>query len=128
MESAALGIISSGNPLAIMALICLAVMWFVIRYQRKNTAEVRDKQNTDLTNELNNAKSALEECSKKVEELEKSQQALIISKELMSKDVDYLKEENATVKQDLKDIKSTLATMALSLERIAARYDNMKDN
>lgn len=127
METSILSIISSGNPLAIVALIAVAAFWFVIKYQRKNTAEIRDKQNADLTNELTNTKSALDKCTAIVDELQKKQQQLIIDKELMCKDVEYLKTENTTVKQDLKDIKTTLSTMALALERIAARYD-MKDN
>lgn len=127
MESAALSIISSGNPLAIVALICVVAMWFVIKHQRKTTAETRDSQNEALTTELKNTRELLAECTVKVAELQEKQQELIIKEALMTKDVDYLKEENATVKQDLKDIKTTLSTMALSLERIAARYDARED-
>lgn len=123
MESAALSIISSGNPLAIVALVCIVAMWFVIKHQRKVTAETRDNQNEILTNELNNTRAKLNDCKELIEKLQETQHELILSKELMSKDVDYLKEENTTVKQDLKDIKTTLSSMALALERIAARYD-----
>lgn len=123
MESAALGIISSGNPLAIVALVCIVAMWFVIKHQRKTTAETRDNQNEVLTTELKNTQAELSNCKGLIEKLQATQHDLLLSKELMSKDVDYLKEENATVKQDLKDIKNTLSTMALALERIAARYD-----
>lgn len=42
----------------------------------------------------------------------------------MEKDVNYLMNETTGIKEDIKDIKSTLNTMALALERIAAKYDD----
>ena len=44
--------------------------------------------------------------------------------------VDYMKEEQAGTKEDIKEIKQTLNNMALALERIAAKYSDTttKDN
>ena len=41
----------------------------------------------------------------------------------MEKDVKYLMTETTGIKEDIKEMKNTLNTMALALERIAAKYD-----
>ena len=45
-------------------------------------------------------------------------------KKLLQKDVDFIKSEHIDIKTDIKEMKNTLNNMALSLERIAAKYDN----
>ena len=42
----------------------------------------------------------------------------------MEKDVNYLMTETLGIKEDIKEMKNTLNSMALSLERIAAKYDD----
>ena len=44
--------------------------------------------------------------------------------ELKQKDISYLLNENNIVKEDSKEIKSTLNQMAISLAKIAAKYDS----
>lgn len=108
----ALGIISSGNALAILALVAIIVVYLVIKYQRNNTAVVRDSENQAL--------------NKKVEDLQGKVTQLELEKQLLSKDVDYIKTEQLDIKQDIKDIKNTLSKMAVSLERIATQYGKDK--
>lgn len=87
MEQQALNILNNGNPLAIVALIAIAAMYFVINYQRRNTAVERDataakfeKDITELKTELNGIKAY--------------NNKLAIEKQLLQKDVDFLKQEN----------------------------------
>ena len=42
----------------------------------------------------------------------------------MQKDIEHLLQENVGIKEDIKEIKTTLNSMALALERIAAKYDD----
>ena len=44
--------------------------------------------------------------------------------ELKQKDISYLLNENNIVKEDIKEIKATLNQMAISLAKIAAKYDS----
>lgn len=100
MEDILLQVIQTGNATAILGCI---IVYAIIHFQRKTTAETRNSESDKLRDEIHQLK---------------------IEKELMQKDVDYLKEENVGTKQDIKEIKATLQTMALALERIAARYDS----
>ncbi len=98
MDSFIQELMASG-PLGIIA---SALVYLIIHIQRRNSAESRDKEISKLTSDI-------AELSKE--------------KELMQKDISYLMSENASIKEDLKEIKNTLNTMALALERIAAKYD-----
>lgn len=120
MEQQAFSILNSGNPLAIVALIAIIAMYLVINYQRKNTAAERDaiaKQTESDINDLYDEIATLKEYNNKFE----------IEKKLLQKDVDFLKQENTGIKEDIKEIKNTLNNMAIALERIASKYDT-KDN
>ena len=98
MDSFIQELMASG-PLGIVA---SALVYLIIHIQRRNSTESRDKEISKLTSDI-------AELSKE--------------KELMQKDISYLMSENASIKEDLKEIKNTLNTMALALERIAAKYD-----
>lgn len=121
MEQQAFSILNSGNPLAIVALIAIIAMYLVINYQRKNTAAERDavaKQTEEDINELYNEIASLKKYNNNIE----------VEKKLLQKDIDFLKQENLGIKEDIKEIKNTLNTIALALERIASKYDSNKDN
>jgi septal ring factor EnvC (AmiA/AmiB activator) len=90
----------ASGPLGIVA---SALVYLIIHIQRRNSTESRDKEISKLTSDI--------------AELNKE-------KELMEKDISYLMNENTSIKEDLKEIKATLNTMALALERIAAKYDD----
>jgi septal ring factor EnvC (AmiA/AmiB activator) len=98
MDSFIQELMASG-PLGIVA---SALVYLIIHIQRRNSTESRDKEISKLTSDI-------AELSKE--------------KELMQKDISYLMSENTSIKEDLKEIKNTLNTMALALERIAAKYD-----
>jgi len=98
MDSFIQELMASG-PLGIIA---SALVYLIIHIQRRNSTESRDKEISKLTSDI-------AELSKE--------------KELMQKDISYLMSENTSIKEDLKEIKNTLNTMALALERIAAKYD-----
>lgn len=100
MENIVTEALQSGNVTAIA--LSLAV-YLLIYFQRKDTSKTRDEANKKLQDEI--------------AELKKEN-------ELKQKDIDYLMEDNVGIKQDIKEIKATLQTMALALERIAAKYDN----
>ena len=117
MEQAIAPTLATGNPLAIVALVAIIAMYLVISYQRKNTAAERDateaklkKDNDELFVEVKMLKQLYNESENK--------------RMLMQKDVDYMKEEQAGTKEDIKEIKQTLNNMALALERIAAKYSD----
>lgn len=97
MDSFIQELMASG-PLGIVA---SALVYLIIHIQRRNSTESRDKEISKLTSDI-------AELSKE--------------KELMQKDISYLMSENTSIKEDLKEIKNTLNTMALALERIAAKY------
>ena len=99
MDSFIQELMASG-PLGIVA---SALVYLIIHIQRRNSTESRDKEISKLTSDI--------------AELNKE-------KELMEKDISYLMSENTSIKEDLKEIKNTLNTMALALERIAAKYDD----
>ena len=66
-------------------------------------------------------------CHEVIEETVDAQrtaiQELQLQNELQGKDIEYIKNEQIDVKSDIKEIKATLNTMAIALERIAAKYD-----
>ena len=89
----------SGNATAI---VCAVVVYVIIYFQRKNTGTTRDTNIEKLTAEI--------------AELKKEN-------ELKQKDIDYLLTENDGVKADIKEMKATLNQMAISLAKIAAKYE-----
>lgn len=119
----ALKIIATGNPLAIVALLAVVIVYLVIKYERKGTAEKRDKENADLVAKCKNYSEKIENLEETVETQRTAIQELKLQNELQSKDIDYMKNEQIDVKTDIKEIKTTLNTMAIALERIAAKYD-----
>ena len=124
MEQSILNIISKGDPLSIVALLACIAIYVVIRYQRKNTAESRDAEIATLTTKIKNFNSELEKTKSTVDNLHTIVNELETEKKLLQKDVDYLLSETTGIKEDIKEMKNTLNSMALSLERIAAKYDN----
>lgn len=116
MEQAIAPTLASGNPLAIVALIAIVAMYLVISYQRKNTAAERDATEQKHKKEI-------DELFVEVKLLKQANNEAEIRRQLIEKDVDYMKEEQAGTKEDIKEIKQTLNTMALALERIAAYSD-----
>lgn len=89
----------SGNATAILA---AAIVYLVVYIQRKNTAASRD--------------TVSEELREKQNQLEKEYM-------LMKKDVDNLTSETGGIKEDIKEMKATLNQMAISLTKIAAKYE-----
>lgn len=124
MEQSILNIISKGDPLSIVALFACIAIYVVIRYQRKNTAESRDAEIATLTTKIKNFNSELEKTKSTVDNLQTIVNELETEKKLLQKDVNYLITETTGIKEDIKEMKNTLNSMALSLERIAAKYDN----
>lgn len=128
MESILGIILQSGNVVAIVAFI---VCYLVIYFQRKITSEKRNSREADLQKQIDLANAKAEEAEKiaqqKIEEAQEELKAQMTEfnteKQLMQKDISYLLSENDGVKQDIKEMKATLQTMALALERIAAKYD-----
>lgn len=120
MEQAVAPTLASGNPLAIVALIAIIAMYLVINYQRKNTAAERDA--TEAKH-----KKDIDELFVEVKMLKQINNELEIKRQLIAKDVEYLKTEQEGTKEDIKEIKNTLNSMALALERIAAKYGDPKE-
>lgn len=120
MEQAIAPTLASGNPLAIVALIAIVAMYLVINYQRKNTAAERDA--TEKKH-----KSEIDELFVEVKLLKQANNEAEIQRQLIKKDVSYLKDEQEGTKEDIKEIKNTLNSMALALERIAAKYGDTKE-
>ena len=119
MEQAIAPTLASGNPLAIVALIAIVAMYLVINYQRKNTAAERDATEAKHKKEI-------DELFVEVKLLKQANNEVEIRRQLIEKDVSYLKEEQEGTKEDIKEIKNTLNSMALALERIAAKYGDTK--
>lgn len=107
MEDTIIQMASNGGPIGVLA---AAIVYLIIFLQRKNTSEKRNDDTAQLQSEIDN--------------LEKELAAIKTEKQLLQKDINYLMSENIGIKEDIKEIKNTLNTMALSLERIAAKYDN----
>lgn len=119
----ALKIIATGNPLTIVALLAIVIVYLVIKYERKGTAEKRDKENAELVAKCKSHKEKIEKLEETVEAQKIDIQELQLQNELQDKDIEYIKNEQIDVKSDIKEIKATLNNMAISLERIAAKYD-----
>lgn len=124
MEQLVLNIISKGEPLSIIALLACITIYVVIHYQRKNTAEYRDSEIMTLTSGLKNLNTELAKTKSTVDNLQTVMNDVETEKKLLQKDVDFIKSEHIDIKTDIKEMKNTLNNMALSLERIAAKYDN----
>lgn len=119
----ALKIIATGNPLAIVALLAIVIVYLVIKYERKGTAEKRDKENADLVAKCKRYSEKIENLEETVDAQRTAIQELQLQNELQGKDIEYIKNDQIDVKSDIKEIKATLNTMAIALERIAAKYD-----
>lgn len=119
----ALKIIATGNPLAIVALLAIVIVYLVIKYERKGTAEKRDKENADLVAKCKRYSEKIENLEETVDAQRTAIQELQLQNELQGKDIEYIKNEQIDVKSDIKEIKATLNTMAIALERIAVKYD-----
>ena len=124
MEQLILNIISKGEPLSIVALLACITIYVVIHYQRKNTAESRDSEIMALTSGMKNLNNELAHTKSAVDNLQTVINEVETEKKLLQKDVDFIKSEHIDIKTDIKEMKNTLNNMALSLERIAAKYDN----
>lgn len=124
MEQLVLNIISKGEPLSLVALLACITIYVVIHYQRKNTAESRDSEIMTLTSGLKNLNTELAKTKSTVDNLQTVMNDVETEKKLLQKDVDFIKSEHIDIKTDIKEMKNTLNNMALSLERIAAKYDN----
>lgn len=124
MEQLVLNIISKGEPLSIVALLACITIYVVIHYQRKNTAESRDSEFMTLTSGLKNLNNELAKTKSTVDNLQTVINEVETEKKLLQKDIDIIKSEHIDIKTDIKEMKNTLNNMALSLERIAAKYDN----
>lgn len=124
MEQLVLNIISKGEPLSIVALLACITIYVVIHHQRKNTAESRDSELMTLTSGLKNLNIELAKTKSTVDNLQTVMNEAETEKKLLQKDVDFIKSEHIDIKTDIKEMKNTLNNMALSLERIAAKYDN----
>lgn len=124
MEQSVLNIISKGEPLSIVALLACITIYVVIHYQRKNTAESRDSEIMALTSGMKNLNNELAKTKSAVDDLQTVINEVEIERKLLQKDVDFVKSEHIDIKTDIKEMKNTLNNMALSLERIAAKYDN----
>lgn len=123
MEQLVLNIISKGEPLSIVALLACITIYVVIYYQRKNTAETRDSEIMTLTSGMKNLNNELAKTKSAVDTLQTVINEVETEKKLLQKDVDFIKSEHIDIKTDIKEMKNTLNNMALSLERIAAKYD-----
>lgn len=123
MEQLVLNIISKGEPLSIVALLACITIYVVIHYQRKNTAETRDSEIMTLTSGMKNLNNELVKTKSSVDNLQTVINEVETEKKLLQKDVDFIKSEHIDIKTDIKEMKNTLNNMALSLERIAAKYD-----
>lgn len=124
MEQLVLNIISKGEPLSIVALLACITIYVVIHYQRKTTAESRDSEIMTLTSGMKNLNNELAKTKSTVDNLQTVMNDVETEKKLLQKDVDFIKSEHIDIKTDIKEMKNTLNNMALSLERIAAKYDN----
>lgn len=102
MEEFITAAFQSGNATAIVA---AAVVYVIIYIQRKNTSVTRDNTSEKLLMEIAKLKQ---------------------ENELKQKDIDYLMAENNGVKEDIKEMKTTLNQMAISLATIAAKYNNKR--
>lgn len=99
--------LAASGPLGVIA---AGIVYLVIYFQRKQTSEKRNDDTAQLQKQIDDLTFQLQE--------EKT------SKQLLEKDVKYLMAETTGIKEDIKEMKNTLNSMALALERIAAKYDD----
>lgn len=128
MEQSILNIISTGNPLAIIALLAVLIVYLVINNQRKTTAETRDSEIALLTSDIQNLNTELEKTKVSVTDLQTHVNKIEIDKKLLSKDIEFIKTEHSDLRDDIKEMKNTLNTMSLSLERLATKYEDQTAN
>ena len=103
--------LAASGPLGIVA---AGIVYLVIYFQRKQTSEKRNDDTAQLQKQIDDLNAMLNE--------EKT------AKKMLEKDINYLMSENADIKEDIKEIKNTLNSMALALERIASKYDGGTTN
>lgn len=94
----------SGNATAILSGM---IVYLIVFLQRKNTAATRDDTISKLKEDIDNLNN---------------------QKILMQKDIEFLVQENIGIKQDIKEIKSTLQQIAVSIAEIAGQYKEFKEN
>ena len=99
--------LAASGPLGVIA---AGIVYLVIYFQRKQTSEKRNDDTAQLQKEIDEL----------TEELQKEK----TEKQLLEKDVKYLMTETTGIKEDIKEMKNTLNSMALALERIAAKYED----
>lgn len=99
--------LAASGPLGVIA---AGIVYLVIYFQRKQTSEKRNDDTAQLQKQIDDLTTQLQE--------EKT------AKQLLEKDVKYLMSETTGIKEDIKEMKNTLNTMALALERIASKYDD----
>ncbi len=129
MEELLSKLIESGNITAVLsAMIC----YLIVNLQRKSTKETRDSRSEELEEKIDskiaiaNVKLDVTEQEIKLrqdkiqEEMQMKITKLNTDSLLLTKDVNSLKEENIGIKQDVKEIKTTLNSMAISLATIAS--------
>lgn len=129
MEDLIIKILESGN---ITAILSAGVCYLIINLQRKSTKETRDSRSEELEEKIDskiaiaNVKLDVVEQEIKLrqdkiqEEMQMKISNLNTDSLLLKKDVNSLKEENIGIKQDVKEIKTTLNQMAISLATIAS--------
>ena len=101
--------LAASGPLGIVA---AGIVYLVIYFQRKQTSEKRNDDTAQLQKQIDDLNVMLNE--------ERT------AKKMLEKDINYLMTENADIKEDIKEIKNTLNSMALALERIAVRQNGIK--
>lgn len=94
----------SGNATAILSGV---IVYLIVFLQRKNTAATRDDTISKLKEDIDNLNN---------------------QKILMQKDIEFLVQENTGIKQDIKEIKSTLQQIAVSIAEIAVQYKEFREN
>lgn len=99
--------LAASGPLGVIA---AGIVYLVIYFQRKQTSE---KRNDDTA-----------QMQKEIDELTAELQKEKTENQLLEKDVKYLMGETIGIKEDIKEMKNTLNSMALALERIAAKYED----
>lgn len=107
MEDVITQLAQNGGPLGVIA---AGVVYLIIYFQRKQTSEKRN-DDTQVLNE-------------KISGLNAEITQLKNEKQLLEKDVNYLMTETTGIKEDIKEMKNTLHSMALALERIASKYED----
>lgn len=107
MEEVITNLATNGGPMGVIA---AGVVYLIIYIQRKQTSEKRNDDTIKLKEQIDEIKEDLNK--------EKTE------KQLIQKDVAYLLTETTGIKEDIKEMKNTLNSMALSLERIASKYED----